>query len=180
MYSFIATLLLLVCFSCADHKKQRVETASPQSFNPEARFPEDTIHTIDDDAASKNDDLIRIAISCGIAGYTDPDIMVLKKQDRSRNYDEVRAALFNGPEVQQLVSALMLEEYEATYKITLTQAEKEKIKTFGLAGKKFSLCYSCTFHYEGPVRELFRKKTSGDNKFMNARQLIKMGVLNEL
>jgi hypothetical protein len=102
--------------------------------------------------------LIEFWVTCGAGAQTSEEIQLFQKLNKLNNYSTIRQKLFNGNEVETVLSAIILKHYLINNLIELTQAELDKIDQIAKSKKKYSLCFTCTFHEAGTLKQLFTKK----------------------
>ncbi len=111
---------------------------------------------------------IEIQISCGFAAVTSINISNYQGLIRSKNYSAIKSNLFNENKFNKLLSAIALKELQLKNRITLTTEEQLQMKAIAKLNTRYSLCFTCTSHYEGKINDLFNKKDNAAYSFINS------------
>ena len=108
-----------------------------------------------------NNQIIQIDISCGVAAQTSKEIHDFRRLNNSKDFPEIRKKLVEGSYVEQVLSSILLDHYQAAKIVDLTTTEVKAINRIEKSRRKFSLCFTCTFQREGTLKQLFKQKLNG-------------------
>ena len=122
-----------------------------------------------------NTDIVGFDVFCGAGAQTSKEIQVFQKLNDSKNYSAIRKKLFEGTSTEEVLSAILLIEYSSNKLVELTQGELDKINQIAKSERKFSFCFTCTFHEKGTLEQLFAKK-----RLFPVYELMKRSLLNTL
>ena len=93
---------------------------------------------------------IDFRISCGFAGMTSPEVQSIQY------FMFLKRKLFGNNNSEAILSAISLSELQSKKHLVLGADEQNKINEIKEWNIKYSLCYTCTGHYSGVVRELLQ------------------------
>ena len=99
---------------------------------------------------------IDFRISCGFAGMTSPEVQSIQYFTSKKNYMFLKRKLFGNNNSEAILSAISLSELQSKKHLVLGADEQNKINEIKEWNIKYSLCYTCTGHYSGVVRELLQ------------------------
>ena len=120
-------------------------------------------------------DELNLQIFCGYGAQTSKDIQAFKTFVALNDTINLRNKLFDGSKLEQILSAITLKHYQVNGSLQLTQLEQKKVVEISKLKDKFSLCYTCTFHQEGTVKELFSRR-----KYSSSYAIIESFLSNKL
>lgn len=106
-------------------------------------------------AQNNGDKDITIGIACGFAGVTSDEVIGIRGLTNSLNFGRLKRKLFSNNRTEALLSAISLREFQAAKSVNLTTEEKNRIGEIEKWGDKYSVCHTCTEHFDGTVREIF-------------------------
>lgn len=127
---------------------------------------------------SHSQNRVEINIACGIAGYTSPEVHYLIKINNLKDYTTLRKKLINGTDIEKIIIIVMLEDHQLNKRITLTNNESEIIKSIKKSRKEYSLCYTCTEHFEGTISDFFTRGNSNKKLLFSPYETLRRFILN--
>lgn len=101
---------------------------------------------------------ITIRIACGFAGVTSPNIYNVRELIQSKGYFLLKRRIFSDDLATSVLSAIALKELKQQRLTDLTKDERDQINTIANTDKTYSVCFTCTGHFEGMIKELFTPK----------------------
>ena len=108
--------------------------------------------------SQKLENKLDFQIMCGFAAYTSADIQDFKTFVDQKDSVTIKNKLFEGAEIEQILSAIILKHYNENSFLKLSKSEMGKIIEVSKSKSKFSICFTCTFQQEGTVKQLFNQK----------------------
>jgi len=99
---------------------------------------------------------IDFRISCGYAGMTSPEVKSIQHLTTKPNYIILKKKLFGNNNSEAILSAISLSELQSKKYLVLGTDDQNRIDEIKKWNIKYSLCYTCTGHYSGTVRELLQ------------------------
>jgi hypothetical protein len=115
-----------------------------------------------------------IQITCGSGAQTTKEINRFKEEAQLKDSSIIKKKLIEGLEFDQVLSAIILWHYYLNRQVTLSPIEYKKITEISKSKRKFELCFTCTFHEKGTLKDLFNEK-----KAMCSYTIIKEYLLNK-
>lgn len=116
---------------------------------------------------------IQLQVACGYAGTTSPDITAIKVLVESKNHLFIKKALFSKNAIEALLSAIVLKVLQQKGAVTLTAGELRKMSEICTSTTNYSVCDTCTQHFQGTVKQLF-----SDNG-VQVRSLLKNAIFTK-
>ena len=108
-------------------------------------------------AQNNQNSQINIQIACGVAGVTSINIDNIHQLVNTKTYTLLRRKLFSQNRADALISVIALRELQSKRVVDLTSEELNQITKIANRGDNYSVCYTCTEHFEGTVNELLTK-----------------------
>jgi hypothetical protein len=125
--------------------------------------------------ATKNTQ-VYFQVICGAGGYTSKEIASFRSSYcKLEDSSDLRAKLFYGSALEQILSAIILQHYYSEAQLKLSKNESDKIKQISKSKAKFSLCFTCTFQQEGTLKQLFNSQ-----KYSTSLGILKEYLLNKI
>ena len=115
---------------------------------------------------------IDIQISCGFAAVTSPIVDEVNKLVKRKAYSHLKLKLSSPNKSEALLSFIAIKELQTQQTLYLSPADLRKLSEIPKRKDKYSICYTCTGHFEGSTKELLSKVISP------AYQLIKSAIFN--
>jgi hypothetical protein len=103
-------------------------------------------------------DKANIELHCGWAAWSCPEVIAYKKLVAAKNYPIIKSKLTNGSLTEKVLSAIALDELTRSQQVILTNEEEILFKSIRSSKDLLEICYTCTWHYKGKIREFFHPK----------------------
>jgi hypothetical protein len=100
---------------------------------------------------------IDIQIACGVGGVTSLNIDNIHRLVTTKTYGLLKRKLFSQNRTDALISVIALRELQSKRLIDLSPEELSQINTIVNWDDNYSVCHTCTQHFEGTVNELLTK-----------------------
>jgi hypothetical protein len=139
-FLFIASIVLLAGCRDSNQEKKKSKAGKDRIINVFVKEKKDSIS---------------INVGCGIAGYTDPEIIRYRKLFQHKDITAVRGRLIDGSPREQLLSCILLKALANDKSVSLTDEEYSGIRDIENARTKYFICYGCTFQQSGTYSEVF-------------------------
>src|SRR5439155_7273111 len=114
--------------------------------------------TVSGQSQNKSRDTLYFEILCGFGAQTSKAIQTFKTIVELNDTAVIQNKLFADSKLEQVLAAITLRYYKTTSPLRLTESQEKKIQEISRFKDKFSLCFTCTFHQKGTVKELFNGK----------------------
>ena len=108
----------------------------------------------------KEKEQLYFRVFCGGGAQTSKEIKSFKLISSLKDSVEIKTKLLEGSDLEQILSAIILTYYYSNGTLKLSHPLREKINNLSKSRRKFILCYTCTYHEEGTLKKLFKKKTA--------------------
>ena len=112
---------------------------------------------------------IEIDIACGFAGVTSLSILNVHQLVNSKSYIFLRRKLFSENRAEALISVVALRELQSKRVINLSSEELVQIDKISSWGDNYSVCHTCTEHFQGSVNELLANQNTPAYLLIKAR-----------
>lgn len=108
----------------------------------------------DGDAQQKENTGINFKLSCGFAAINSAEVNHVQQSGKFKNYTLLKQNLFSSNKAEAVLSAILLQELVAKQLTDLTTDERNRINKISSWTDKYSICYTCTGHFEGKIKNL--------------------------
>jgi hypothetical protein len=113
------------------------------------------------------DSRLNFQVICGAGAETSIEIQEFKKIIELNDSGAINKKLISGTRIEKVLAALTLKFYQSKGSRQLTENQSETIRQISKFEDKFSLCFTCTFHQHGTIKQLFyRKRFSLSNSIL--------------
>jgi hypothetical protein len=86
---------------------------------------------------------------------TSPIINNVRELIQSKSYIFLRRRIFSEDLATSTLTAIALKELQQQRLISLTNEEQKRINSIASRKEAYSICFTCTGHFDGTIKELF-------------------------
>lgn len=112
---------------------------------------------------------ISFEIGCGWSGITSPEIFTSQELIQSKKYVLIKKRLFSGDWETAILSAISLCELERRNILFLSAEEQDQIIKISNSEREYSVCYTCTEHFQGTIKQLLTNNRNPANILLRNR-----------